>query len=485
MIIKGGTRSGGRMLAEHLERADTNETVQVLDVRGTAADDLDGAFREMVAVASGTRCKKPLYHASINTDEAMTPEQWRHSVETLEKALGLDDQPRAVVRHVKGGREHVHVVWSRIDAENMKAISDSNNYHRHEEVSRHLEKEFGHRQIEGVHTGDKTKPRPVAEINPAEQQQAERTGLTVEQITADIQGAWQRSHDGGSFARELGAAGYVLARGDRRDMVILDDAGGIHSPRRRLGLKAWEIKKHCADLDPQALPSVAEGRRLFKFREATEATFNPATDQTELVPVDPAENLKEPEAETPPADKQPETQAPPPAEQRDEKTERAAETGTAPAGGGPARDTDRRDGEPTIRGGDDKKPPAKQQAEPVESGGLLSLIFAKVTGLFDFMRHTLFAAAFAPTVDAERDQEQVPDQQAQQEAGQPIVQQPDRPRPNYRPFDPEKVVLRIVKEKDHDARERDSDDSRARERTREMIPPPDPSGSGGGDDNSS
>ena len=30
-----------------------------------------------------------------------------------EQALGLADQPRAVVFHVKEGREHCHVVWSR------------------------------------------------------------------------------------------------------------------------------------------------------------------------------------------------------------------------------------------------------------------------------------------------------------------------------------------------------------------------------------
>ena len=474
MIINGGPRAGGRGLARHLARTDTNEAVQVLDVHGTAANDLDGAFREMEAVASGTRCKKPLYHANIDPPPGvmLTPDQWRRSVDLLGEKLGLSEQPCAVVRHVKHGREHVHVVWSRIDTDNMRAISDSNNYKIHEQVSAQLAKEFGLERVEGVHTGDKSKPRPVAEMTHAEQQQAERTGLTVEQITADIQGAWQRSQDGTSFARELGAAGYVLARGDRRDMVILDDEGGIHSPRRRLGIKAAEVKKHCADLDPQALPSIAEGRRLFKFREAAEATFNPAPDPAELVPVDPAEKPKEPEAEKPPADKQPETQAAPPSEQRNEKTERAAETGTAPAGGGGARDIDRRDGEPTITGGKKSAPP-KAQAEDMESPGLLSLIFAKVTGLFDFMRHTLFAAAFAPVVDKEQPPPE-PEQESdgQQITGQPLQNQPEQPRRVYKPYDPARIVLRT--EKDIDARERDAEDGRARERTREWQPPPDP-----------
>jgi hypothetical protein len=37
--------------------------------------------------------------------------------------LILDGQPRAMVFHVKGWREHCHVVWSRIDLQAGKARS--------------------------------------------------------------------------------------------------------------------------------------------------------------------------------------------------------------------------------------------------------------------------------------------------------------------------------------------------------------------------
>lgn len=286
MIIKGGARSGGRGLARHLTRADTNELVQVLDVRGTAADDLAGAFKEIEAVAAGTRCKSPLYHASINTarDEQLTPEQWRHSVETLESALGLTDQPRAIVRHIKDGREHVHVVWSRIDAEHMRAISDSNNYRIHEEVARQLEREFGHRQIEGVHTGDRDQPRPVAEINQAEQQQAERLDLPIAVINSEVRMAYAASRTGEAFASNLTLYGHILARGDRRDLVIVDRAGGEHSPRRRLGIKAAEIKAHCADLDLAALPSVAEAQQQIEARQLERAGRDAVPDNNPAAP---------------------------------------------------------------------------------------------------------------------------------------------------------------------------------------------------------
>ena len=66
MIIKGGSRAGASDLAAHLQRVDTNERMEVLEVRGTVSREVDGALREIEAMSSGTRCKNPLYHASIN-----------------------------------------------------------------------------------------------------------------------------------------------------------------------------------------------------------------------------------------------------------------------------------------------------------------------------------------------------------------------------------------------------------------------------------
>jgi len=77
LIIKGGATSGAQRLADHLERTDTNERAELLELRGVAGETLADALSEMEAVGSGTRTKRPLYHASINTraDERMTPEQ--------------------------------------------------------------------------------------------------------------------------------------------------------------------------------------------------------------------------------------------------------------------------------------------------------------------------------------------------------------------------------------------------------------------------
>lgn len=456
MIINGGSRAGGRNIARHLSRTDTNEVAQLVQITGTAANDLDGALREMEAVAAGTRCKYPLYHANIDPPAGaqLTPEQWRRSVDVLGEKLGLGDQPRAVVRHIKNGREHVHVVWSRIDADNMRAISDSNNYRIHEEVSRQLEREFGLERVEGVHTGDRSQARPVAEITQAEQQQAERTGRGVEDITADIRAAWERSNTGGDFARELGEAGFVLARGDRRAFVILDEAGGIHSPRRRLGIRAGEINAKCADLDPAELPGIEDGRKLLAVRQAARDTFS---------------------RDDAPAQDNERDQAAPPATERTETppAEKTAEQSPATGNGG-ARDIDRRDGPAGVTGKAANTPASPTEDEPaeVESPGLLSLIFAKVTGLFDFVKEALFAAAFAPTAEIKEQAHTAPPLAPE---APPIIQpEPEQQRParrQYRLYEPRNIPppARDL------SRERD-DDGRGREIDRDSPPDDEPSG---------
>jgi hypothetical protein len=153
MIIKGKSRSGPRQLAAHLGNAEKNERVSLFEVRGVVAEDLRGALVEMDALAAGTRCEKPLYHAAISPapPHKLTDRQIDIAVNSLELEMDLAGHPRVIVIHEKLGREHIHVVWSRIDLENMKAISDSHNYRRHEVIARDLEKQFDHERVQGAH----------------------------------------------------------------------------------------------------------------------------------------------------------------------------------------------------------------------------------------------------------------------------------------------------------------------------------------------
>lgn len=278
MNIKGASRAGGQELAAHLGNAEKNETVSVVRVMGTVAQDLPGAFAEMEATATGTRCRLPLYHAKISPDPKeprLTPEQWDRAVEALAKELGMEGHAYALVLHQKYGkrtpdvlREHGHVVFSRIDPETMKAAHDGHNYRRHEIVARQLEREFGHAKIQGVHVERDGQPRPDRTPPEWQMQQATRTGIQPESVADTVKQVWSElGKDVTKLPEALREEGLTLAVG-RRDLVVLDAEGGAHTLARCLGLKAAEIRERTAKLDRSKLPTVEHARETIQELKA-------------------------------------------------------------------------------------------------------------------------------------------------------------------------------------------------------------------------
>src|ERR1700734_2212742 len=251
-------------------RTDTNERAEVKELRGVVAEDLRGALLEMQAVAAGTRTTKSFYHGSINTraDEQLSDEQRNLAIDRLEAALGLSGQPRVVVVHEKEGREHCHIVWSRIDLDRMAAISDSHNYRKHEEVARDLERRFGHERVQGAHAEREGKERPERTPSHAEMLQADRTGLSAKGGKEKITALWRSTETGQEFAVALWQAGFVLARGDRRDYVVIDPMGGTHSLARRVeGARAKDIRERMGDLPEGRLPNVQDAKAIAQARQ--------------------------------------------------------------------------------------------------------------------------------------------------------------------------------------------------------------------------
>jgi Relaxase/Mobilisation nuclease domain len=277
VIIKGDSVGGADRLATHLSRADTNERVEVKELRGVAAESLRGALREIEAVASGARTTKPFYHASINTEahERLSDGQRTHAIDTLEAKLGLTGQPRVVVVHEKKEREHCHIVWSRIDLDRMAAISDSHNYRRHEEVARQLEREFGHARVQGAHVEREGRPRPERTPSHAEMLQSERTGLRPAEVKERVTELWRSTDSGQAFPVALWQNGFVLARGEGRDFVIIDERGGTHSLARRIGgATAKDVRARMADLDASRLPNIADAKLIQQRRQARDMTHS-------------------------------------------------------------------------------------------------------------------------------------------------------------------------------------------------------------------
>jgi hypothetical protein len=270
MIIKGKSRAAPQQLATHLGNAEKNERVSLIETRGTVARDLRGALIEMDAYAVGTSCEKSLYHAAISPQppHVLTPEQRAEAIDALEERLGLVGHARVIVMHEKLGRQHIHVVWSRIDLEKMRSVSDSHNYRKHEEVARDLERRFGHDRVQGAHHERDGVERPDRTPSRAELQQQERTGITGKRVTEEVTAAFRASDGPEAFRAALQEKGYTIARGDRRDYVIIDHKGGIHSLARRIdGMKAAELREFMAPLNAESVPSIEQARQTLAERQ--------------------------------------------------------------------------------------------------------------------------------------------------------------------------------------------------------------------------
>jgi hypothetical protein len=270
MIIKGKSRAGPQQLATHLGNAEKNERVSLVETRGTIAQDLRGALVEMDAYAVGTKCERSLYHAAISPEppHVLTPEQRAEAIDALEKRLGLDGHARVIVMHEKLGRQHIHVVWSRIDLEKMRSVSDSHNYRKHEEVARDLERRFGHDRVQGAHHERHGVDRPDRTPSRAELRQEERTGIIGKHVKEEVSEAFRASDGPEAFRAALQERGYTLARGDRRDYVILDEKGGIHSLARRIdGMKAADLREFMAATKHESVPTIGQAREIIDERE--------------------------------------------------------------------------------------------------------------------------------------------------------------------------------------------------------------------------
>jgi hypothetical protein len=259
MILVGNARGGARDLAQHLMKTE-NERVEVAELRGFVAGDLNGAFQESYAISRGTKCSQHLFSLSLNPPKGadVSTDQFISAIDRAESTLGLSGQPRAVVFHEKRGddgamRRHAHAVWSRIDVQEMKAIPLPHSKRKMQEVSRDLYLEHGWTMPRGLAVSGERDPR---NFTLAEWQQAKRIQEDPREIKAAFQDAWAISDSKAAFTHALQERGYWLARGDQRGYVAVDRHGEVHNIAKRVGIKTKAVRERIGDIE--ALASVAD-----------------------------------------------------------------------------------------------------------------------------------------------------------------------------------------------------------------------------------
>lgn len=277
MIPFASQRGLGQDLASHLLNENDNEYMEVLEIKGAIAGDLHGAFAEWEAQAHAlTKCRNYLYSLSVNPDDRQGPltrEQYFEYIDRVEEKLGLSGQPRAVVNHIKDGREHIHVVWSRIDAWNEKAVHMAFDHDKLMMVTKEFARDHGLELPDGYFKEKGAeKSRQVTVYEKALER---ATGLTKEDHIEQVTDAWRASDNAQAFVRALAEKGYMLARGDR-PYVLVDFYGGMYALPRLIGdktVRSKDIQDFLgSDYPPDSLPSVEEAKALIaEHRQSIEA----------------------------------------------------------------------------------------------------------------------------------------------------------------------------------------------------------------------
>lgn len=240
MILKASQRAGAKALAIHLLREDENDHVQVHEIRGFIADDVVGAFREAYAISKGTKCRQYLFGVSISPPETekVGVAAFERAIETIEQRNGLNGHPRVIVFHEKNGRRHAHCVWSRIKADEMRAVNLPHFKLKLRDISREPFIEHGWTMPRGLVNSEERNP---LNFSREEWQQAKRIERDPRSIKTIFQDCWAVSDSGKAFAQSMEARGHSLARGDRRSFVAIDHLGEVYAIARWADVKTKEV----------------------------------------------------------------------------------------------------------------------------------------------------------------------------------------------------------------------------------------------------
>ena len=274
MISKGNTHNNGVKLADYMVTAKEGERVEMGPMRGFEATNIKDAFRDVEIMADATKCEQPFFHVQVRNrpGEKLTKQQFELAADRIERILGLTDQPRAITFHTYEHNDdmHMHVAWSRIDQDTMKAKPLPYFKRRLKQISRELEWEFG---LEPV-TNHRKGPIHFAPTR-AEEEQARRLGLDVHEVRNTIRHCWDRSDCGRSFQAALESEGYILAKGERRDFIIIDPEGGVNSLGKRIvDVTAAKIRNRLSDLSKEDLPTEEMAKAFAIEAKAQKAEYS-------------------------------------------------------------------------------------------------------------------------------------------------------------------------------------------------------------------
>lgn len=235
MIVKGTavkSASHASHLANHLLNANDNEICEVWEIDGHAKpNNLRSAlldYYETIKLTKGG--KTGLFMISLNPEpgETMTDEQYFQAIEKAEKNFNLEGQPKAIVRHFKEKRNHIHVVWQTTDVEQKKNKAKLYYYQKEcVKLARELEQQLQHKPVSNEKSKSSYSDRE------REQSKKSKDDLGPARRKKAIQTAFSQSKDSLDFSKRLSFLGYSLATG-KVGMCLVDKTGQVYNLEKEL-----------------------------------------------------------------------------------------------------------------------------------------------------------------------------------------------------------------------------------------------------------
>ena len=271
MIAKGNLHGNGGKLARYLMTGELGEDVEFVEARGLDGFGADpvAAFEALQDIARHhTQAKKPFFHSQtrIAPGEQLTREQWMEVADREEKRLGFEGQPRIITFHIhENGERHMHIGWSRIDLEEMRAIDPGLFKNHLNQIARDFEKKFELRELSNARQPEDRAKAPSRN----EEEESRRLNSDVRKIRTAILDCLEHADGGRGFRAALAERGLTLTNGDRRDcFVVIDEAGGQHALNKKLtGLTLAAMRERMSDLDRSELPSVEQAKEQLAERQ--------------------------------------------------------------------------------------------------------------------------------------------------------------------------------------------------------------------------
>ena len=232
MIINISQRTNGQELAAHLLNEQDNEYVRVIRQEGTVAEDVPGFFEEIrFQKETQTKCINDLLSLSINPDyrkTELTEEQLDELIYNLNLGLGTVGQPQLLVEHIKNERRHFHLVISRIDTINEKAIEVPFDRLKTMMVVKNFCRDHGIELPDGYYKKFDTSKNKDKDFSLKEKFQFDKTGLNKAERMETVTELWHRRDNPESFINSLEFHGYTLCKG-KIPYVLVDVFGTPNS----------------------------------------------------------------------------------------------------------------------------------------------------------------------------------------------------------------------------------------------------------------